>query len=216
MTRRSAGALIKHGLGRLFPDFVLVKGRTAPTPRVALTFDDGPHPDNTKRLLDILDRNDVRATFFLLGSEVEKHPALARDILGRGHQIGNHGYSHLDAKRTRRDLYIADTNRAQEILQDAVGTPLKRIFRPPHGTITGAAFLTLARSGYRFVFWSADSRDSFITSPMELVSHVASLQVADGDILLFHEDYAHTVASLPEVLRLIKGRSLEFKRIADL
>jgi peptidoglycan/xylan/chitin deacetylase (PgdA/CDA1 family) len=195
---------------------MLVKGRKSSSPRLALTFDDGPHQDNTKRLLDILDRNAAPATFFLQGSEVEKHPELAREILGRGHQIGNHGYSHFDAKRTSRHLYLADTNRAQDILQDALGTALQKIFRPPHGTLTAAALLILVRSGYRIVLWSADSRDSFIRSPRELVSHVASLRVADGDILLFHEDYAHTLASLPEVLRLIRERSLHFARIKDL
>jgi peptidoglycan/xylan/chitin deacetylase (PgdA/CDA1 family) len=146
---------------------------------------------------------------------VEKHPSLAREILARGHQIGNHGHSHFDAKQTRRDLYVEDIKRAQEILQNTVGTSLDRIFRPPHGSITGAAFLALARSGYRFVFWSADSRDSFIKTPAELIAHFASLNVTDGDILLFHEDYAHTVDSLPEVLRLIKDRSLDTAAIRE-
>jgi len=207
------GRIIKHGLGRLFPDAVLIKGRKSARPRVALTFDDGPHPDHTRHILDILDRNDVCATFFLQGREAERYPSLAREILARGHQIGNHGYSHLDARHTPRDVFVADINRAQNILQDTVGGSHARIFRPPHGNITSTTFLALVRSGYRFVFWSADSRDSFIRNPAELVAHVASLKVTDGDILLFHEDYAHTVAALPEVLRLIRERSLEFAPI---
>ena len=214
--RVGAGRLVKHALGRLFPATVLIKGARSATPRVALTFDDGPHPENTPRILDILDRSQVRATFFLQGAEVEKYPSLAREIFSRGHQIGNHGHSHFDAKHTRRDLYVADVNRAQEILQNTLGASLDRIFRPPHGSITGPAFLVLARSGYRFVFWSADSLDSFIKTPAELVAHFASLNVADGDILLFHEDYAHTVASLPEVLHLISGRSLDVAPIREL
>jgi peptidoglycan/xylan/chitin deacetylase (PgdA/CDA1 family) len=94
-----------------------------------------------------------------------------------------------------------------------VGAAVDRIFRPPHGSVSGSTFLALGLAGYRFVFWSADSRDSFIRTPGELVAHVASLDVADGDILLFHEDYAHTVASLPEVLGLIRERRLEFAPI---
>ena len=215
MIRVGAGRLVKHALGRLFPGTVLIKGARSARPRVALTLDDGPHPENTPRILDILDRSQVCATFFLQGAEVEKYPSLAREIFSRGHQIGNHGHSHFDARQTRRDLYVADINRAQETLQNTVGAALDRIFRPPHGNITGTAFLSLARSGYRFVFWSADSRDSFIRTPTELVAHFTSLNVADGDILLFHEDYAHTVASLPEVLRLIKDRSLVVAPIRD-
>jgi len=211
----SIGKLVKHGLGRLFPGTVLIKGRSSPQPRIALTFDDGPHPDNTKHILDILDKNGASATFFLQGREVEKYPALTREIHARGHQIGNHGYSHLDAKRTHQDLYVEDTHRAQETLQNTVGTAFEKIFRPPFGNITGTTFLALARSGFRFIFWSVDSRDSFIKNPRELVSHMTSLNVADGDILLFHEDYPHTVSSLPEILNYIKTRSLGFSRIND-
>ena len=132
-----AGAWIKRGLGHVMPRSVLVKGapRSA-RPRTALTFDDGPHPENTPRILDALDHAAARATFFLQGAEVERHPALAREIVRRGHQVGNHGHSHFDARRTSREVYLADIRRAQESLGQALGAPAERIFRPPHGTVT--------------------------------------------------------------------------------
>ena len=86
----SPGGMVKRGLGALFPGTVLVKGRRS-RGRVALPFDDGPHPENTPRILDVLDKSCVTATFFLQGREAEKYPALVREISARGHQVGNHG-----------------------------------------------------------------------------------------------------------------------------
>jgi peptidoglycan/xylan/chitin deacetylase (PgdA/CDA1 family) len=211
-----AGALAKRVLGRIAPSAVVVKGRRSSAPRVALTFDDGPHEAHTPRILDALDAQGARATFFLQGREVERHPGLAREIVARGHEVGNHGHSHYDAKRVPLGTYVADVARAHEVLEQALGKPVGRIFRPPHGSVTGASFLWLARKGYRFVFWSADTRDSFIRTPDELVAHVEGLGLGDGDIVLLHEDYAHTVESLPRILRPLAERSLAFARIGEL
>lgn len=210
------GAIAKRMLGRVAPSAVVVKGRRSGAPRVALTFDDGPHEAHTPRILDALDAHRARATFFLQGKEVEKYPALAREIVARGHQVGNHGHSHYDAKRVPREHYVADILRAQEVLQQTLGRPVERNFRPPHGSVTGATFLALARQGYRFVFWSADTRDSFIRTPDALVAHVGGLGLGDGDIVLLHEDYAHTVESLPRILGPLAERRLAFATVGEL
>ncbi len=211
----SAGGMVKRGLGALFPGTILVKGKYANS-QVALTFDDGPHPENTPRILDILDKSCATATFFLHGREAEKYPALVREISARGHQIGNHGYSHLDARQSPWRRYVDDVHHAQKILQDTTGGKLDKIFRPPFGNISGASFLALAWSGFRFVFWSVDSRDSFIRETPALMAHIDSLPIAGGDILLLHEDYAHTVESLSRILQSLKDRSLMFARISNL
>ena len=208
----SPGGMVKRGLGALFPGTVLVKGRRS-MGRVALTFDDGPHPENTPRILDVLDKSCVTATFFLQGREAEKYPALVREISARGHQVGNHGYSHLDAKQSPWNIYVDEVHRAQAIFQDAVGRKLDRIFRPPFGSISGASFLALAWSGFRFVFWSVDSRDSFIRDPSALTAHIVSHEIVSGDILLFHEDYTHSVTALPAILESLKRGQLGFVRI---
>ncbi len=212
----SMGAVVKRILGRVVPGAVLVKGARAGLPRVAITFDDGPHAANTRVILDILDAYDARATFFLQGTEVEKHPALAREIAARGHQVGNHGHAHPDAKRVDSAAYVADIERAQEALQDALGVAVDRIFRPPHGSVTPATFLALVRRGYRFVFWSADTRDSFIRTPDALVAYVNALPLGDGDILLLHEDYSHTVESLPRILAPLEKRRFAFATVGAL
>lgn len=211
----NAGKIIKRGLAALWPSAVLIKGKRHDG-RIAVTFDDGPHPQYTQAILDILDNAGAHATFFLQGKEVEKYPHLVREIFSRGHQLGNHGYAHLDAKQASKHEYIEEVKRAQDALQNTVGAEIKKIFRPPYGNITGTAFISLALAGYRFVFWSVDSRDSFIRTESELVAHVDSAKISGGDILLLHEDYAHTVAALPNILNSLRSRALRFSLISDL
>jgi peptidoglycan/xylan/chitin deacetylase (PgdA/CDA1 family) len=207
--------MIKHGLAAVFPDLVLIRQRRARRD-IAITFDDGPDPQNTPRILDILDNAGASATFFVQGKAMEEHPALVREIAARGHQIGNHGFSHLDARRSSLRAYVEDTMHAQNALENILGRQVEKIFRPPYGNITGSSFLALAWRGFRFVFWSADSRDSFIRETPALTAYIDSLPITGGDILLLHEDYAHTVESLPRILQSLKDRSLEFSRISDL
>lgn len=211
----SAGRMIKHGLAALFPGLVLIRQKNA-NHDIALTFDDGPHPQNTPRILDILDADDATATFFIQGKIARDHPSLVREIAARGHQIGNHGYSHLDASRSSLRAYVQEAIQAQDALQNILGRRIEKIFRPPYGNITGPSFLALAWRGFRFVFWSVDSRDSFIREPSALMAHIDSLRITGGDILLLHEDYAHTVDSLPRMLRSLKNRSFKFSRVSDL
>lgn len=211
----SAGRIIKHGLSAVFPNLVLIRQKRAGR-NVAITFDDGPDPRHTSRILDILDTAGASATFFVQGKTAEEHPALVREIAARGHQIGNHGYSHLDARRSSLRAYVKDTMHAQNVLENILGRHIEKIFRPPYGNITGPSFLALAWQGFRFVFWSVDSRDSFIRETPALTAYIDSLPIAGGDILLLHEDYAHTVESLPHILQTLHERSFEFSRVGDL
>lgn len=211
----NAGRMVKHGLATLFPGKLLVKGRKADG-AIAVTFDDGPHPENTPRILDVLEAAGATATFFVEGKAAEKNPALIREISVRGHQIGNHGYSHLDAKQSPLAAYVEEAERTQEILQNILGCRLDKIFRPPFGNTTAATFIALTWRGFRFVFWSVDSRDSFVRQPAELTAHISSLKITGGDILLFHEDYTHTVVAFPQILRSLRARSLQFYPVSRL
>lgn len=210
----NAGRMIKHALATVLPGLVLIR-QPSVKHGIALTFDDGPDARNTPRILDALDAAGAKATFFVQGKPAEEHPALVREMLARGHQIGNHGYSHLDARRSSLKDYVADTRRAHDALQDILGKKIEKIFRPPYGNITGPSFLALARRGFRFIFWSVDSRDSFIRETPALTAHVESLPIAGGDVLLLHEDYAHTVESLPRILQSLGNRGHVFCRVSD-
>jgi peptidoglycan/xylan/chitin deacetylase (PgdA/CDA1 family) len=206
------GRLIKQGAAALAPRSVMVHG---PRNRleVAVTFDDGPHPEQTPRVLEALAREGASATFFLQGDHAAAWPQCVRDIHAAGHQIANHSYQHIRARARSASEFVADVERTQALLQDIVGQQIARDIRPPYGDITPRTFAALARRGYRLVFWTTDSDDSSVRDPLGLVSHVASLRIGGGDIVLFHEDYAHTAQALPQVLASLRRTGLSMVRI---
>jgi len=206
----SPGLLVKSLINRVAPSRFLLHRYSAPGHTLALTFDDGPHPVHTPLLIDVLGKAGVTATFFVQGSEARKYPSLVQDLVAAGHQIGNHGNRHLDCKRVGFGEYIADIEDAQQLLQDTTGTDLPKLFRPPYGSVTPKTFLALNTRGYKYVFWSADSRDSFIREPDKLLQHVKSLPIRSGDVLLFHEDYPHSVNLIGELVNHFQNQEYAF------
>jgi len=182
---------------------------------VCLTFDDGPHGRNTARILRILQDEGVRATFFIKGTACERHPDLVRTIVAQGHEVANHGYSHLAPDEATLAEYVADVERGQRLLEDVVGHRVPRLFRPPYGRINVRTFLALWRRGYGFVLWSTDSGDSFSTDPDDVVANVLECPVGPGSIVLLHEDYEWTVEALPAVIAMIQAMDLRFATLAS-
>jgi peptidoglycan/xylan/chitin deacetylase (PgdA/CDA1 family) len=183
---------------------------------VALTFDDGPHPEHTPAILDVLAASGAKATFFLQGSVAKRHPALVRAIDERGHQVGNHGWSHSRASDVGTKAFVREAADTQRLLEDTLGRRLPRIYRPPYGSLSPMAFLCLAGQGYRFVFWSVETDDSYLRDPDELVQRVEHALIRSGDILLFHEDYAHSLSALPRILENLDARRLAVVSVSDL
>lgn len=208
----SMGSVLKWSAAALWPQRVVLRGPSQGS-RVALTFDDGPHPEHTPLLLDVLADAQVQATFFLQGSHAEQWPQLVREIHARGHQVANHAYSHRSARQISAHDFVQEVERTQALLEHIVGGSLARDFRPPFGDTTPHSFLRLARLGYRWVFWSLDSDDSVVRDPEQLALRTESLQAGPGDIVLFHEDYAHSVAAMPRVLASWRARGLNAVRV---
>lgn len=207
------GAMVKQLMGRIAPQVLLYRGHGQ---GIALSFDDGPHPEQTLPLLEALRQLDVKATFFLQGAHAAQWPELVRETHAQGHQIANHAWSHASAKQVPTQVFVDEVERTQALLERIVGAPLPRDFRPPYGDITPAAFWQLARKGYRFVYWTVDSDDSTYRDAAVLRSNVAGLTVGNGDILLFHEDYAHTVTAIPAIVKGLRGAGLALRRIDQL
>lgn len=212
----SPGYLIKQALNRVLPGKLVLHRRFRDNACIALTFDDGPHPDNTPRILESLAKTGAKATFFVQGSEAKKYPGLVREMLANGHQVANHGFNHLDSRQTGLSEYVDDINRAQNTLRDIVGQEISRTFRPPYGSVTLASFLTLSRLKYRYVFWSVDTEDSYIRTTENLLNHVRSLAVSTGDILLMHEDYKHTTLILDDCIRHFQNQDFRLVTVDGL
>ena len=121
--------------------------------RIALTFDDGPDPAWTPRILDVLSGRDARATFFVIGERAARAPGIVRDMVQAGHEVGNHSWSHRSLWLCTPERTAAEITRAHELLTDLTGsTP--RYFRPPWGMVNAAMFAVLRRHQLRCVFWS--------------------------------------------------------------
>ncbi|WP_328455887.1 polysaccharide deacetylase family protein [Amycolatopsis sp. NBC_00438] len=176
---------------------------------VALTFDDGPHPETTPALLAAL--GDAPATFFLQGSHAAAHPDLVRAIAAAGHPIGNHSWSHprLPAlPPAARELEVA---RTQDLLAGITGTR-PALFRPPYGDTDAAVAATLAGHGLTEVLWTVDTRDWAGAAADEITAAASAVQ--PGGIILMHDGgYASTVAAVPRILAALSARGLRAGRL---
>jgi len=178
---------------------------------VALTFDDGPHPDGTPAALELLRETGARATFFLVGEQVQRNPGLAAEIAAAGHEIGLHGFRHrLLLRRTVRDL-ADDLDRAMDIIGAATGQePL--CYRPPYGVFSSGGLDLVRRRGWRPVLWSKWGRDWTHRATPESIARLVTTGLGPGDIVLLHDadhysvpaSWQRTVAALPRVLESVE------------
>lgn len=176
-----------------------------------LTFDDGPDRDATPAVLDALDSVDARATFFVLGSQVEAQPELARELLSRGHEIGLHGFEHLRHDRTDAHVSRADIARGCSTIEDVLGIQC-RWYRPPYGKMSAGAADACEQLGLTLVYWSAWGLDWEPVGP-ERIAEVTCDELDDGAIVLLHDSakYArrdHAVATA-QALPTIAARAAE-------
>ena len=152
--------------------------------RIALTFDDGPHPETTPKVLDILDAEKVTATFFLVGKDVERFPQLAAEIARRGHSIGNHSCSHPVLSVCSAHRVEAELRRMQERIQNATGVTPK-IFRPPYGAGAFSLGRALRALSLECVMWSFNPDEWFYTVD-EIVDSITR-SLTDGSVVLLHD-----------------------------
>lgn len=205
--------VLKTVMTQLLPKRLLL-ARIPGSREVALTFDDGPHPVHTPRILDILREERVPATFFLLGSEVEKHPALAQAIVRAGHALGNHSFSHGRMHGMTMNGLAREIERTAELIERTTGAAT-RLFRPPRGTVTWPLLRYAWRRGWTIVLWSLDSEDCRPQATAAATRAVLG-RTRPGDIVLLHEDYAHTADGLREWIRDLKARGLSFTTVDHL
>ncbi|WP_426661093.1 polysaccharide deacetylase family protein [Rhodanobacter aciditrophus] len=173
-------------LGLLPARLVLVHGPREPG-ALYLSFDDGPHPLHTPRLLDLLARHGARASFFLVGQRIEQHPALVERIVAEGHALGNHSYSHRQFHRLGLRAQLDEVERTDRLLQDFDRAGAHR-FRPPRGDVSLPLLLAFARRGRSLAYWSYDSLDYQQRPAAELAARLQRQPPADGEVVLMHDD----------------------------
>ena len=173
---------------------------------VYLTFDDGPDIETTPWVLDLLKKENIKATFFCIGQNIEKNPNLFKDIINNGHLIGNHTFKHEKGTNTKKTSYI-DSVRKTESLHSS------NLFRPPFGRINIFQVYHLISMGMRIIMWTWNAQD--YKKSLEYTRIIKNAKNIKGrDIILFHNNKkcAHNMKnSLPEVIKIIKQKKLLFK-----
>jgi peptidoglycan/xylan/chitin deacetylase (PgdA/CDA1 family) len=173
---------------------------------LCLTFDDGPDPGSTPKILDILDSFGVKATFFCNGREAENNRGLIALISSKGHIIGNHGYRHLNGWVTNTLVYIRNVSRAAE-------STSSWLFRPPYGRIRPRQYLELVKD-YRIVFWDLMPYDFDMNTGSGKVLRVLKKKIRTGSVIVLHDKSSSSVLSfLAEFLEYAGKEGYKFKAL---
>lgn len=172
--------------------------QTGPGRALHLTFDDGPHPENTPKLLEVLAQHQAKATFFLLGKNVAAHPEIVQRIVREGHVIANHSMNHPSFRTLGPSAQFAEIDMADAALAPFDGNK-RHAFRPPRGHATLTTILGSVLRSQPLVLWSFDSFDFKLDLPA-LTARLEGFAPTPGDIVLFHDDMPTTVEALRHML----------------
>nr|WP_199306651.1 polysaccharide deacetylase family protein [Anabaena sphaerica] len=197
---------------------VTIKAATLPPDQkvIALTFDDGPWPKSTAQVLDILKKNNIKGTFFVLGQNVKNYPDLSRRIVAEGHSIANHTwhhwYHHMNPQTAAYE--VANTT---DIIFKTTGVKTG-LFRPPGGNMTNGVAAYARSNKYAIIMWSSDSIDYSRPGVPRLINNIFKA-AKPGGIVLMHDgggDRTHTVKALPEVISKFRKQGYKFVTIPEM
>ena len=170
---------------------------------IYITFDDGPHPDITPKVLDILDQYNAKANFFCVADNVRKYPDTYRQIIDRGHRTGNHSYHHINGWKTGNKTYFKDIEQASHLIKS-------NLFRPPYGKISPRQIVTLKKQ-YRIIMWSVLTYDFSRSVSPQVCLNNALRGLKPGAIIVFHDSEKaaeNMLFALPEFLKRSREEGL--------
>lgn len=159
---------------------------------IYLTFDDGPIPEATPFVLEVLKQYGIKATFFMVGDNVRKHPDVFQQVVDAGHRIGNHTFNHIGGLRWLSWKYLQNTQKANELLKTD-------LFRPPHGWMKTLQYRAIRRQGYRIIMWDVVTRDYSRRLTAEEVLDNVKQYTRNGSIITFH-DSLRSITKLHKIL----------------
>ncbi|CAN5172892.1 polysaccharide deacetylase family protein [soil metagenome] len=183
--------------------------------QISITFDDGPHPEITPAILEVLREFQVKAAFFCIGYRMDQHQKLTKQIIEEGHIIGNHSWHHgweFDFK-SAHDMQV-ELNKTSHLLEQLIGLKT-HYFRPPYGATNPNLAKAIKATNMVAIGWSLRSLDTTIKNPQKLAKRV-SRRINDGDIVLFHDTQAGTVSALREFLKFCKEEGYKVVPLPEL
>ena len=175
---------------------------------ISITFDDGPNPDYTPKVLSLLKEHNAKATFFIIGKNAEKHPDLVREIIADGHTIGNHSFSHSNSFGFfSSEKIIADLKKSDSVLKEITGKEIK-LFRPPFGVTNPNIKKALKKTRHHSIGWSKRSLDTTNLSEEKILKRIIP-NLRKGDIVLLHDSSLKSVAVLEQLLLTLTPHELQ-------
>lgn len=202
---------------KMFPKYVW--NMVTSEPVIYLTFDDGPIPEITESILQLLKKYDAKATFFCIGDNIEKHPDVFKKIINDGHSVGNHTYNHLKGWKTKTKEYLKNVLKAQEKMDDFMGEHLMlshKLFRPPYGRIKLKQSKQLATLGYKIIMWDVLPFDWDKTYSEEKVLEHIIKNTEKGSIIVLHDSLKaskNMLYVLPKILEYYTHLGYSFKAL---
>ncbi len=214
-TQASARALIALPDDIVNSDAATITAISTPSPVVAMTFDDGPHPTHTPRLLDMLRERNLRATFYLIGNRVVQYPNIARRIAEEGHEIGNHSWSHPFMDRLSAAAVTREIDQTTDAIFQVTGRP-PVTFRPPYGAFTRNQRTNLhAARSLPTILWSVDPQDWRRPGPSVVANRILT-HAHQGGIILSHDIHRGTIDAMPQTLDGLTARGLRFATVSQM
>jgi polysaccharide deacetylase family sporulation protein PdaB len=207
------GQVLMEGLAKGINTRVIWEGDMK-NKTIALTFDDGPNAKYTPQVLSILNKEKVRASFFLVGKNAERYPALVKQIYQEGHSIGDHTYSHVRLNKISSWKIKKEVEQTRDIVKDITGQPTV-LFRPPWGVFDGRSLAELAIRKFDVVLWSVDSRDWARPGAAAIKKNILS-HVRNGSIILCHDSHDQIVTALPDIIEKLKAEGYKFVTVSEM
>jgi len=184
-------------------------------PYVAMTFDDGPHQTLTPKLLDLLAQKKIKATFFVLGENAQRHPEILQRAVAEGHEIGNHSWSHPNLAKLSNEALRSQLQRTDDVITQAIGLHPK-IMRPPYGELTPNQRQWVNREfGYKVILWDVDPLDWKEPGP-SIVAQRIIRETKPGSIMLSHDIHAQTITAMPETFDALLAKGFRFVTVSQL
>ncbi len=179
---------------------------------VYLTFDDGPTPQITEWVLDILKQHNIKATFFCIGNNIKNNPVIFQKVINEGHAIGNHTFNHLNGWNSNNATYLNNIELCGQAIANEAGTETK-LFRPPYGKMKRSQAKAVRKKGYKIIMWDVLSADFDKTiTPQRCLDNVIK-NSREGSIIIFHDSikaFPNLEYALPKAIEYLKEKDFRF------
>ena len=210
---RSLREWVKHVLLR---PWMFCAGPSEPA-RIALTFDDGPHPIHTPEVLQELERFGAKASFFCVGERLREHPRIAAEMRRCGHEIGNHSMTHAEFATIGFAAIADEFDRAFALRAgDGARVVVPHLVRPPKGIINASVLRYCSKRRVRIAYWNRDPEDYAANSAEACMAEFAARPLRAGDIVLLHDKFAHSAALVGQLLQAARALGLEAVTVSTL